>query len=192
MAVELRLLRLKKTTHQDPNLQESFDENEADNLAEEFVTQLEELEPLEPVETENVEAENMDASETELDTLDTVETEPIEPDVVDTTETELDATESLQVKVNVKGKGNLKLFKLPKISLPSSLEVYEPEHSESIKTNLTGMQGSISDSYTVVPQFKGKYPIPSISFSYFDLKTETYKRLSSEEIVIDVLSVWVI
>ena len=49
------------------------------------------------------------------------------------------------------------------------------------------MQGRISDMYTVVPQYKGKYPIPSISFSYFDLKTESYKRLSSDEIVIDVL-----
>jgi hypothetical protein len=35
----------------------------------------------------------------------------------------LDANESIQLKVNVKGNGNLKLFKLPKISLPSSLEV---------------------------------------------------------------------
>ncbi|MCL6293604.1 BatD family protein [Jejuia spongiicola] len=106
---------------------------------------------------------------------------------VSTSKTELDASESLQVKVNVSGKGNLKLFKLPKISLPSSLEVYEPEHAENVKTNLAGMQGSISDSYTVVPQYKGKYPIPNITFSYFDLETESYKRLSSDEIVIDVL-----
>ena len=105
-----------------------------------------------------------------------------------TSKTELDASESLQVKVNVKGKGNLKLFKLPKISLPSSLEVYEPEHNEDVKTNLSGMLGSISDSYTVVPQYKGKYPIPSISFSYFDLKTKSYKRLSSDEIIINVLN----
>ncbi|PWH84064.1 BatD protein [Algibacter marinivivus] len=107
---------------------------------------------------------------------------------VTSSKTELDATESLQVKVNVKGKGNLKLFKLPKISLPSSLEVYEPEHKENVRTNLAGMQGNISDSYTVVPQYKGKYPIPSISFSYFDLKTESYKRLTSDEIVINVLN----
>ncbi|MDA9069667.1 BatD family protein [Arenitalea sp.] len=105
-----------------------------------------------------------------------------------TSKTELDALESLQVKVSVKGKGNLKLFKLPKISLPSSLEVYEPEHNEDVKTNVSGMLGSISDSYTVVPQYKGKYPIPSISFSYFDLKTESYKRLSSDEIIINVLN----
>lgn len=106
---------------------------------------------------------------------------------VTTSKTQLNASESLQAKVEVKGKGNLKLFTLPKIKLPSSLEVYEPEHTEKINTNLSGMQGVISDTYTVVPQYKGKYPIPTVSFSYFDLKTETYKRLSSKEIVIDVL-----
>jgi hypothetical protein len=98
----------------------------------------------------------------------------------------LDASESLQIKVGVKGNGNLKLFKLPKLTLPSSLEVYEPEHAENVKTNSAGMQGDISDSYTVVPQYKGKYPIPSISFSYFDLKSRSYKRLNSDEFVIDV------
>ncbi len=103
-----------------------------------------------------------------------------------TSKTELNATESLQAKVEVSGKGNLKLFELPKLNVPSSLEVYEPEHKESVRTNLKGMQGSISDSYTIVPQYRGKYPIPSISFSYFDLKTESYKRISSEETVIDV------
>jgi hypothetical protein len=105
-----------------------------------------------------------------------------------TSKTELDASESLQVKVEVRGKGNLKLFKLPKISLPSSLEVYEPEHKENVRTNLSVMQGNISDNYTIVPQYKGKYPIPSVSFSYFDLKTESYQRLFSGEIVIDVLN----
>lgn len=107
---------------------------------------------------------------------------------VNTSKKVLDASESFQLKVAVKGTGNLKLFKLPKLSLPSSLEVYEPEHKEDVSTTLSGMQGSITDSYTIVPQFKGKYPIPSVTFSYFDINTETYKRLSSNEIVIEVLA----
>ena len=106
---------------------------------------------------------------------------------VSMSKTELKASESFQAKVEVKGKGNLKLIKLPKIALPSSLEVYEPEHNENVQTNLDGRQGTISETYTIVPQFKGKYPTPSISFSYFDLNTKTYKRLSSHEVVIDVL-----
>ncbi|NNE32294.1 MAG: protein BatD [Winogradskyella sp.] len=107
---------------------------------------------------------------------------------VTTTKTALDATESFQAKVEVSGKGNLNLFELPELTTPSSLEVYEPEHAESIRTNLNGMQGRISDTYTIVPQFKGKYPIPSVSFSYFDINSKSYKRITSDEIIIDVLN----
>ncbi len=105
---------------------------------------------------------------------------------VTTNKIELDATESLDAKVLVSGNGNLKLFDLPKLNVPSGLEQYEPQHNERVRTNLTGMGGNISDTYTLVPQYKGKYPIPPISFSYFDLKTETYKTISSEEIIINV------
>lgn len=104
-----------------------------------------------------------------------------------TSKTELNATESLQARLEVTGNGNLKLFQLPKLTLPSALEVYEPEHTENVKTTLDGMQGRISDSYTIVPQYKGKYPIPNVNFSYFDLKTETYKTISTGEHVLNVL-----
>ena len=106
---------------------------------------------------------------------------------VKTSKNELNAQESLQLNVEVIGNGNLKLFELPDLSLPSSLEVYEPENADNIRSNLAGMSGKRSDSYTIVPQFKGKYPIPSISFSYFDLKTESYKTIASDELVIDVI-----
>ncbi|MEK6153016.1 BatD family protein [Flavobacteriaceae bacterium 3-367] len=106
---------------------------------------------------------------------------------VTTSKTDLNASESLQAKVEVKGKGNLKLFQLPEPSLPSALEVYDPEFKENVRTTLSGMEGKVSNNYTIVPSFRGKYPIPSISFSYFDPKTESYKRLSSEEILINVM-----
>ncbi|WP_179375332.1 BatD family protein [Winogradskyella wichelsiae] len=105
---------------------------------------------------------------------------------VTTSKTQLNASESLQAKIEVKGKGNLKLFELPKLTVPSSLEVYEPEHQENVRTNLSGMQGSISDTYTIVPQYRGKYPVPSISFSYFNPDTATYNRITSDEKIIDV------
>jgi len=105
---------------------------------------------------------------------------------VTTSKTVLNASESLQAKVEVSGKGNLKLFQLPEPNLPGSLEVYDPEFEESVRTTLSGSQGKVSNNYTIVPSFKGKYPIPSISFTYFDPNAETYKTLSSEEIVINV------
>lgn len=95
--------------------------------------------------------------------------------------------ESLELKVTVTGKGNLKLFDLPKPVVPNSFEMYDPVHSENVQTPLSGMTGSIIDSYTIIPQFKGKYPIKQMSFSYFDLGTNSYKRIASPEIMIDVM-----
>lgn len=105
---------------------------------------------------------------------------------VNTSKNTLKATEALQATIEVSGKGNLKLFKLPRLNLPSSLEVYEPEHSEKVSVNLSGMQGSIADTYTIVPSYQGKYPIPAVSFSYFDVKTKKYRTIHSEELVVDV------
>ncbi|MBS9463332.1 protein BatD [Flagellimonas sp. 389] len=99
----------------------------------------------------------------------------------------LNASESLQAKVEVSGKGNLKLFQLPEPELPSALEVYEPEYDENVRTLISGMEGKVADNYTIVPSFRGKYPIPSISFSYFNPKTAKYVTLNSEEINIEVL-----
>lgn len=99
----------------------------------------------------------------------------------------LEVTEAFNLKFKVSGNGNLKLFKLPKPKLPSSLEVYEPEHSEKVSTTLTGMKGDITDTYTVVPNDQGQYPIPAVSFSYFDLKSEAYKTIKSNELVISVM-----
>jgi hypothetical protein len=101
--------------------------------------------------------------------------------------TNLKSGESLDLVVSVTGKGNMKLFNLPKPVVPNSLEMYDPVHSEKVSTSLSGMSGKISDSYTIIPQFKGNYPIKPMQFSYFDLGSGTYKTISSPEIMINVL-----
>ncbi len=98
----------------------------------------------------------------------------------------LDANQDLELIVKVTGNGNLKLFDLPEVTLPSSLEVFEPKRADNVKTDISGMKGSISQKYTVIPQYKGNYPIKAIRFSYFDLATESYKTISSRPIVISV------
>jgi hypothetical protein len=106
---------------------------------------------------------------------------------VSTSKQQLNASESLQATVEVKGKGNLKLFQLPEPEIPSALEVYDPEYRENIQTLFSGMEGRIANTYTIVPSYRGKYPIPSISFSYFNPRTESYVTLESEQIDIEVL-----
>ena len=105
---------------------------------------------------------------------------------VSTNKTTLDANEALELKIRVKGTGNLKLFNLPSLNLPSSLEVYEPVRDNKIAVNIKGMNGFINDTYTVIPQYKGSYPIRPILFSYFDPPSKSYKTVSSDEIIIQV------
>ena len=95
--------------------------------------------------------------------------------------------ESFDLIIKVSGNGNLKLFDLPKPVVPAALEMYEPVHSENVSTPLSGMTGSISDKYTIIPDFKGNYPIKPMSFTYFDLGSNSYKTITSPEIMIKVL-----
>ena len=106
--------------------------------------------------------------------------------VVKPSKTSLKAGESLDLEVSVSGKGNLKLFTLPKPVVPSALEMYDPAHTENVQTPVTGMTGKISDKYTIIPQFKGKYTIKPMEFSYYDLASKSYKTITSKEITIDV------
>jgi hypothetical protein len=106
---------------------------------------------------------------------------------VKASKTKLKAGESLDLVVTASGNGNLKLFQLPKTEFPNAFEVFDPQHKEEVNTPLTGMTGKISDTYTIIPQFKGKYTIKPQTFSYFDLNSSSYKTVTSEPIEITVL-----
>lgn len=98
----------------------------------------------------------------------------------------LKANESSQIKVEVKGVGNLKLFELPKIETPKELEVYQPERKEKVNITTGGLSGSVTDNYTVVPAYKGKYKIPKTEFSYFNPRDEKYHTIATDDIFVDV------
>jgi hypothetical protein len=92
---------------------------------------------------------------------------------------ELNANESLSATLKISGNGNLKLFNPPKLKVPNSIELYEPERIDNVNTNAYGMNGYISEKYTLVPQFEGDYSYGGVSFSYFDPRTEKYKTLTT-------------
>ena len=105
-----------------------------------------------------------------------------------TSKSSLNATESLQATLKISGKGNLKLFSIHELVTPKFLERYDPEYSDNVKISLSGMSGSIQNTYTLIPQYRGKYPIPPINFSYFDPSSKTYKKVSTKEMSIDVIN----
>lgn len=102
-------------------------------------------------------------------------------------QTTVNANEPVELTVTAKGNGNLQLFSLPKPVAPASLEMYEPELIENINKNFSsGMSGSKTEKYVIVPQYKGQYTIQPMTFSYFDPKSKQYKTVTTDEIVIDV------
>ena len=99
---------------------------------------------------------------------------------------ELLTDEAFQLSLIVSGDGNFNLFEDPKISLPNSLEVYEPEKISNISVRARGIKGNINNKYTVVPINPGKYTIPEIKFSFFNPVSAEYKTIYSDPIFIDV------
>lgn len=100
--------------------------------------------------------------------------------------TELTTDESLSIKVSLEGKGNIKLVDAPQPEIPKSFEVYDPEYKEKISVNTGGMSGYKTWEYLLIPRYGGTYKIPAMHWSYFDPRTQRYKTISSEEMIITV------
>jgi hypothetical protein len=99
----------------------------------------------------------------------------------------LKANETAQIIVEVSGSGNFKLFEIPKLITPAELETYTPEYKENLQTTLNGINGRVFSNYTVVPQFKGKYKIPNVSFSYFNPSEKKYHIIESPDMFVEVV-----
>lgn len=100
----------------------------------------------------------------------------------------LNAGETAEGEVVIAGKGNFKLFDMPKLTFPPALEVYAPKEKEHLTNSASGINGDITHTYTIVPQYKGKFPVPALNFSFFNPDTQQYETLSSENMTIEVLS----
>jgi hypothetical protein len=80
--------------------------------------------------------------------------------------TELKANEAVSVQLSIKGDGNVKLLKPPKIDLPADMEIYDPKEKTNITRDNNKISGSKVVEYVLVPRFKGEYTIEPDPFSY--------------------------
>ncbi len=92
----------------------------------------------------------------------------------------------VNLKVQLKGKGNLKLIDPFKLSLSPDLEKYDPEIKDDITINAAGMSGTRIFDYLIIPRYEGKYDIPAIKFSYFNPQKEKYVTKSTDPLALKV------
>ena len=94
---------------------------------------------------------------------------------------EVKTNDAITIKLTISGVGNLKLIETPKIEFPKDFEVYDPKVTNKFTLTKGGLSGSKVIEYLAIPRYAGAYKIPSVSFTYFDSNSKSYKTLKTEE-----------
>ncbi len=89
--------------------------------------------------------------------------------------------DAVTVKLVISGTGNLKLISNPEIKFPDNFEVYDPKVDNKFRLINAGISGSKIIEYLAIPRDAGNYKIPGVKFVYFDIKSHSYKTLTTEE-----------
>lgn len=95
-------------------------------------------------------------------------------------DTSVEENSSVTVTLTIKGKGNINLISNPAIKFPDSFDVYEPKVTTNSKINGVEEEGVRKIEYLAIPRTYGEYEIEPIKFSYFDVKTGTYKTIETK------------
>ena len=86
--------------------------------------------------------------------------------------------DAVNLKIVLSGSGNLRLANTPELKLPADVEVYDPKISDDLKNGSEGTSGRKTFEYLLIPRHYGEYSIPSVSYSYFDISTKQYERIT--------------
>ncbi len=89
------------------------------------------------------------------------------------------ANDAVSLKIKLSGKGNIKLFDAPSIDVPPGIESYEPKQNDNISVSASGVSGTRTYEYLLIPRNEGQYEIPPVEFTYFDLEKRSYQTFSS-------------
>jgi NACalpha-BTF3-like transcription factor len=100
--------------------------------------------------------------------------------------TELKANSAASYTVKIAGTGNLTFLQAPKLSIPSSFELYDVRSTESIHSTTAGTTGYRQFEYPFIARAEGEYDIPAIEFSYFSPEKNAYVTLSSAALTLNV------
>jgi hypothetical protein len=92
----------------------------------------------------------------------------------------------ITLKVKITGKGNIKLIDAPKPVLPPDIESYDPKTSDAVTASASGLSGTRTFEYLLIPRHKGQYKIEPIKFSYFDVDKKQFVTQTSNEFKLNI------
>ena len=95
--------------------------------------------------------------------------------------TNVKTNDAVTIKLVISGTGNLKLIGDPEVKFPDDFEMYDPKVDNKFRLTNAGLSGSKVIEYLAIPRNAGTFKIPAVKFSYFDIKSRSYKTLTTEE-----------
>ena len=98
----------------------------------------------------------------------------------------LKAHEALKYKVTINGSGNLMLIDQLLVNFPQGFEVYDPKITSNIKKSESGISGSRTFEWLIIPRVEGEYEIPEINFVSFNPRTKQYETKPTQTHAITV------
>ena len=93
----------------------------------------------------------------------------------------VNVNDAVNFKIIISGNGNLKIAEPPHLKLSPDIEVYDPKISDDIKNGPNGTSGLKTFEYLLIPRHYGNFTIPSVSYSYFNISTGRYEKLTTDE-----------
>lgn len=104
----------------------------------------------------------------------------------DISSTNVRTNDAITLKLIISGTGNMKLISTPEVSFPADFEVYDPKTDNQLRLTNDGLSGNITIEYLAIPRNAGDFRIPAVSLSYFDIKSRTYRTLTTPDYNIHV------
>lgn len=94
--------------------------------------------------------------------------------------TDVKTNDAVTIKLTLSGTGNMKLIGTPEVKFPQDFEIYDPKVTDDYKLTNSGLTGTKTFEYLAIPRHAGNFTIPAVEFTYFDLKSNSYKTLKTE------------
>ena len=94
--------------------------------------------------------------------------------------TDVKTNDAVTIKLTLSGTGNMKLIGTPEVKFPQDFEIYDPKVTDDYKLTNSGLTGTKTFEYLAIPRHVGNFTIPAVEFTYFDLKSNSYKTLKTE------------
>ncbi|MBT4774207.1 MAG: protein BatD [Crocinitomicaceae bacterium] len=94
--------------------------------------------------------------------------------------TELSQDEGVDVRVKIKGKGNLQQLDDLSLEFPLDFDTYDPQREEKIVASTSGLSGFKTFSFLGIPRTGGEFNIGPIQLVYFNTKSKQFETLASD------------